>query len=314
MGKIIVCSPSNVTGGPELLHQLVYELRKNNKDAYISYYPFNRNINTPSVYKKYLAPVTKLKDESDCFIIIPESATWITKLIKNANIGIWWLSVDNYYRKTGDFAVKDKFNYFFGLITGQIVKIDQLKNYTHFAQSYYAYKFLSDHGIIPHFLGDKLSDTHLKDFSNFSIKKNIVAYNPKKGLRRTLKIIKENPDLLFVPVVGNQTEVRNLLEISKVYIDFGHHPGKDRLPREAAMAGCCVITNKRGSAFYKEDVPIPEKYKIDDFAIDYLQKTRNLILEIFENFNHCIKDFFLYKKIIIKEEILFSEQVKNIFC
>jgi len=33
----------------------------------------------------------------------------------------------------------------------------------------------------------------------------------------------------------------------QVYIDFGHHPGQDRLPREAVQCGCVVITGKRGS-------------------------------------------------------------------
>lgn len=26
---------------------------------------------------------------------------------------------------------------------------------------------------------------------------------------------------------------------AKVYIDFGFHPGKDRIPREAVMCGAC---------------------------------------------------------------------------
>lgn len=51
---------------------------------------------------------------------------------------------------------------------------------------------------------------------------------------------------------------------SKVYIDFGNHPGKDRIPREAAISGCIVITGKRGAAAFAEDVCIPETYKFDE--------------------------------------------------
>ncbi|MCX7738527.1 MAG: hypothetical protein N2Z80_03840 [Hydrogenothermaceae bacterium] len=56
----------------------------------------------------------------------------------------------------------------------------------------------------------------------------------------------------------------DILKKAKVYIDFGNHTGKDRIPREAAMLECCVITGRRGIAKYREDVPIPENYKIED--------------------------------------------------
>jgi len=59
-------------------------------------------------------------------------------------------------------------------------------------------------------------------------------------------------------------EVIKLLQKAKVYIDFDYHPRKDRLPREAAILGCCVITRKRGSAKFFEDVPIPDEYKFED--------------------------------------------------
>ena len=47
-------------------------------------------------------------------------------------------------------------------------------------------------------------------------------------------------------------QVVDLMSESKVYIDFGNHPGKDRIPREAVINGCCVITGVRGSARFKE--------------------------------------------------------------
>ena len=55
---------------------------------------------------------------------------------------------------------------------------------------------------------------------------------------------------------------------SKVYIDFGNHLGKDRIPREVA-SGCCIITGKTGADKYKEDVYIGEKFKFDE-AINFL--------------------------------------------
>ena len=61
----------------------------------------------------------------------------------------------------------------------------------------------------------------------------------------------------------SRAEVREALCKVKVYADFGSHPGRDRMPREAALCGACVLTNRRGSANFAEDVPLPTLYKLD---------------------------------------------------
>ena len=43
-------------------------------------------------------------------------------------------------------------------------------------------------------------------------------------------------------------QIIQILSRSKIYIDFGFHPGVDHLPREAAILKNCIITNKEGSA------------------------------------------------------------------
>ena len=52
------------------------------------------------------------------------------------------------------------------------------------------------------------------------------------------------------------------------YIDFGPHPGMDRLPREAALAGCVVITNCEGAANFEEDIPLPPEFKFPSFDVE----------------------------------------------
>ena len=61
-----------------------------------------------------------------------------------------------------------------------------------------------------------------------------------------------------------RNEIIRLLQRVKIYIDFGNHSGKDRIPRETAILKCCVMTGLRGSAKYKEDVNIPFDYKFED--------------------------------------------------
>ena len=123
----------------------------------------------------------------------------------------------------------------------------------------------------------------------------LVAYNPLKGINFTRKLIKKYKNLVFIPIDKmSKLEVIDLLKDAMIYIDFGNHPGQDRIPREAAIYGCCLITSKRGSAAYKQDIPIPEKYKINDEDIN-LDKIGNLIIEIFNNYNYKFAEFECYR-------------------
>ena len=77
--------------------------------------------------------------------------------------------------------------------------------------------------------------------------------------------MKAFPNLHWKAIENMSTEeVAELLNRSKVYIDFGNHPGKDRFPREAAISGCCIITGQRGAAANDIDVMIPRSYKFPD--------------------------------------------------
>jgi hypothetical protein len=42
----------------------------------------------------------------------------------------------------------------------------------------------------------------------------------------------------------------------------------DRLPREATLAGCIVLTNREGAANFDKDVPLPIEFKFLSFDVD----------------------------------------------
>ncbi|MEY4278065.1 MAG: hypothetical protein RL377_69, partial [Bacteroidota bacterium] len=99
---------------------------------------------------------------------------------------------------------------------------------------------------------------------------------------------------------------------AKLYVDFGTHPGKDRIPREAVIHQCCLLTNKKGSANYYEDVPILEAYKINDAELD-IDNLSTRVRDIFENYNSHNEHFENYRNIIRGEKTLFDQQVQSIF-
>ena len=103
----------------------------------------------------------------------------------------------------------------------------------------------------------------------------------------------------------------NLLIKSKIYLDFGYHPGKDRAPREAALFGNCVITNFKGSAGFYEDVTIPKKFKFKE-KYQNLETINKLIYSVFENYPKYIKEMTKYKKKILNEDKNETKQVKNL--
>lgn len=313
--KIVVCCPHAITGGPELLHQLVHELRKVGRNAHIAYYPFEKMCECPEPYKKYNAPQAPLTDEADTFVLVPESATWIIKRLNKAKVGVWWLSVDNYFLAHHQSILKDTYHRYRSLIKGR-VPLFGMRRFFHYTQSHYAKIFLAKANISSTSLTDYLGSDHLIQpfVRGVKTKEDIVAFNPKKGQRQIKALMRAYPTIRFVPI-QNMTpkQVAELLGRAKVYVDFGHHPGKERIPREAAMAGCCVITGRSGSARYREDVAIPDKYKLDDRRAEYVREFGELIAKIFGDFDGCTKDFDEYRVRILEEPTTFKKQVMDIF-
>ena len=74
-----------------------------------------------------------------------------------------------------------------------------------------------------------------------------------------------------------------------IYIDFGHHPDKERLPREAAIHGCIVITGLCGSAANSQDVPLPNYLKLNIHDLNFLETFKKLVVSIFENFSFLVQ-------------------------
>lgn len=323
MSKVIVICPGNVvTGGPELLHQLVCELTNNGVDAAVLYAPFDIAFKTPNEYQKYNVKVVKYNEldigDGDK-IVIPETLTGYYKCFKDLDTYIWWLSVDNYL-VASDFTVKKLFKETIKRIIGwkgtkpKLIKVDFLRECKHLTQSEYAKLFLNKYKISSLMLSDYLNAEHLNMKVDVSNKEDIVCFNPKKGSEYTSLIRSSLPNVKFIPIQGmTAIEVSNLLSKSKVYIDFGEHPGKDRIPREAAMAKCIVITGLQGSANNNIDIPIPSKYKINEKNHDFIVNVSSVIENVFVSYEEALKDFEPYRDKIINEEKIFQDEVRKIF-
>lgn len=306
--RIYVLCPANTkTGGPELLHQLVYHLNRIGKDARITYVRASEKIvvNVPNEYRKYVEKkeciFEELIDDEENLVIIPETMGRYIEKINKAQIGFWWLSVDNFVKNSDNISLDILYD-----------KVD-----FHLYQSEYAKDFLLSLGleverIYP--LSDYLNEQYLigDDYRNY-FKKPIILYNPRKGYLYTRKIISQLQEYEVRPIKNmTHEEVFNLMKKSMVYIDFGSHPGKDRIPREAAMLGCCIITGKRGSAGNSIDVPIPNKYKFDEKTVN-TSDILHVIRECIDSYDECRSDFEQYRQKILLEKNTFLQQIEDFF-
>lgn len=315
----VLCPAYSRTGGPELLHQLVCKLNKFGIKSFITYYGINDNKNyTPDDFKKYVSNYklsSEIIDDNANIIVFPEIHIKDVNKYKKSRTVMWWMSVDNYIKNYVFLQSIKQYGLFVTL--KKLVKCDfvqsRLRKFDlHMCQSYYAIDYLKKRGINNYaYLSDYINNAFFEK-SDLKRKDNVL-YNPKKGIAFTKKIISNSSDLNWIPIQNMTTkEVSDLLKSSKVYIDFGNHPGKDRFPREACMSGCCVITGKRGSANFYEDVKISPEFKFDD-----IDKNIPLIIdkinECISNYSNEIKKFEEYRNMIKNEENKFEKDILTIF-
>ena len=329
--KIYVWAPAGIaTGGPEALHQLVYQLRNSLKiNAFMYYVTLNNTTYDNPVhkeYEKYNNPyVLEIDDNSKNILIVPEDFNGISTIInfKRIKILVWWLSVDNYYmlRLSMELNIsieEIKRNHCFAIRYYKdidLTKDNYLKrSIYHLTQCKYAEEHLMKRGFKNLFyLGDYLNEDYLNEDFNIKDKRDIVVYNPSKGFEFTTKIIRNSEYLRYIPISGrNRNQVKNLLKHSKVYIDFGYFPGKDRIPREAAMMGCCIISGKKGSANYHDDLPIPDNYKFDNEE-ENISNIINKIQDCIYNYEINLENFTNYRHIIKLEKENFIQNLQYLF-
>lgn len=314
----ILCPAFTVTGGTELLHQLAHILKQNGQKSFIVYTSEYENSPAQRVFGlRYDVNIANaVEDNEDNLVIVPESD--IRKLIKfkYINRAIWWLSVDNYQG-----TLKHKYNFkrkfFYKVVLDNILKYYLQDKCLHFVQSQYAYDYVTKgRGVQDdkvRFLSDYLNPEFIEETTSCSFQRrnDIVLYNPLKGFEFTSKLIQATPDIEWRPIKNmTSLEIKKLMLTSKIYVDFGNHPGKDRIPREAAMCGLIVITGKKGSAGNNIDVPIPPKYKFEEYQINEIVAMLHRCIREYDDLS---SDFSAYRTKIISEYDTFVSEVHDNF-
>lgn len=283
----VACPARYVTGGVELLHQLAAELRQYSPTK-IWYAGYLNGSPQPAVYDSYGNEYVtqKVMPGSGDIVILPEIWASMAKMFLHPVV--YWESVDNFVIRYG--------------------KTTSLpENTLHLTQSEYARQYVGKNistNIVE--VTDYLNDDFFAPYDETQ-RNDTILFNPAKGMDYTNQIMAAMPDAEFLALEGySRSRIIELMHKSKLYIDFGDHPGKDRMPREAAMCGCCVITSRNGSAKFFEDVGIPNYYKFDRTK-DNISAIAGRIREVLRLYP--VDDFADYRDTISGEKKRFKQGV-----
>lgn len=337
----ILIPEDSVTGGPEALHQLQWALSELGHDVSATYVhrhvpywyrmlrKFDRSrgltFETPQVlqaftghgalsaklpawpplvlsvsstavpepYRKYAPTIERAMpvDRPDTVVVIPETMWPAARRWSRATVALWWLSIDNAVEFPG------------------AIRAMRRPNVLHLAQSHYAESVVRASGARRVLRVSDFLDFQLPATDGTERREEVVLYNPRKGVEVTSALRAQLPGVTFVPIEGlDRKGVWDLLAGSKVYIDFGHFPGRDRLPREALAAGCIVIAGKRGASGFAADLPIPDEYSI---AADDIGTIARTVVASLEDFDARVHEFAAARRWVAMADQTFLREVER---
>lgn len=278
---LCLCPSGGVSGGPEALHQLCDAINRLGGNSAMLYSP-NDDSPTPPQYGVYNSPSMPMSGvEADDFLIFPEP--WHRQVIAEFDSAIWWLAVPLDHAD----VVAAPVNF-------------------HFSQSAFARHILENHAKN----GVMLSDYIDILFSDLGMEREDAVFtNPAKGFRLGQMFSARSGINLGLLHGMSRYEMFQQLNRSKVYIEFGHNPGKDRIPREAAMCGNVVFMNRAGAGCFYEDYQLSEWFTFDQYSLDDLCNKVNLVLS---NYDHYLEQQNGFRESISSEKSLFDSQVKHV--
>ncbi len=311
------------SGGPEALHQLAYYMRKLGMAVYTVYYTYSGFPDVQSIdrYKQYEVSVVRygeIEDEVGNYIIAPENAPWCLNGFKKAQKCIWWLSLHANEVKKG--TLKERAT----LMKRRLLHED-LSHYRHIdfnpdncwhlCASKYTYLYVSQS--YKQSKVDYLVEPISLDFlrmGNVDLpteREDVVLYNPSKPSAIMTELL-ERGRFNYVPLKGYTPEgLAERYKKSKLYVDFGHFGGPERMPKEAVFYGCNILVANHNAASNDFDVAIPQKYKMEDGMC--AEQIESKIAEMLVNYDLQNVDFKSFKIKVERLEENFMEQLKGLF-
>ena len=301
--RVVFICPPKKSGGPENIYQACRILASRGYESYVMHTDASKNA-IPGLEKYNVTIVPAMPDAEDTLVVIPEDvALRVVKPFKKSRRALWWLSVDT-FMLVNDIDLSK-------MSVASLLMLERID--FNFVQSRYAEDFCYSMGVKDvRQLPDTISDEFFAPASRCR-RADAVLYNPLKERSVTQLAASLMPHLKFIPLHGFSSEqMASLMDVSKVYLDLGGHPGRDRIPREACLRDMVVITSKNGSARNSTDVAIPERWKVECGYFN-VPKICSKVQAGIDTYDEALKDFTSWKKTIINDRDEFESRVISCF-
>ena len=318
----VFCPANTKTGGPEALHQLAFYMRSVGLKAFIVYYgqgfPKSQTIKEYLQYTPHVIQYQDIEDSSNNYVIAPENAPWCLNRFRKSHRCIWWLSLHANEVKKGSF--NDYIKYFKRKILHKNVDNFRFITYNpnkcwHLCASKHTFIYVSAHYNRSRvdYLVEPISLDFLK-MGNEDLPTNredIVLYNPAKPSSIMTELLKRGR-FNYIPLKGfSPKELAEKYKQAKLYVDFGHFGGPERMPKEAVYFGCNILVANHNAASNDFDVAIPTKYKVDDR--EKVENIEQRINEMLDNYDLYYHDFDSFRTKIQNLEHNFVKQITSLF-
>jgi hypothetical protein len=326
---VLIFCPEYLNGGCEALHQLGFQIARHGGAVHMAYYgPYSgleldgdvlRCHFVASPVGAYFAryqprALREITLGPDTLLVFPEVLSALAATHDDRyRRALWWLSVDNAIEQ--NLALLD---------AGYRRNVFADPRLLHFHQSDYARAFLQANAATGyHALSDYTDPDFIRrsldpaDNKPISQRPDTICYFPNKGAALAAHFISgrdalhQNPEIL--PIRGmSKAQVRDALFGARLYLDFGNHPGKDRVPREAAIAGAVVMLHAAGAALNFPDHPLPAEYRFTeaDISSGHLHRKVAAILDQPEAHFAAQR---IYREAILHEQERFDLEVRTSF-
>lgn len=323
--SFLLLTPNKQMGGPEALHQLAQIMRQLGLDARLMVLQRPDDIRIAdgvitqpsriaervvpdyaSAYPQY-EPVYTQRFElaDDALVILPETRAEMIGMFAPSSVALWWLSVHNGFYRGARLREDEPFR----------KRVFESGEVLHFHQTEHARRMLI------HF---KTAEIYpLVDYTDPLFTRlqpagpnsgAAIAFNPAKGEMHYAPFFAAHPEFTPLPIRGmTKAQVLDTLSQTRIFVEFGHNPGKDRMPREAACAGAVVVARLEGGSVHFDDTPIPSGHKFDNDALTNGQLAATLRAIAADPQPHWDSQAY-YRNYLRTEEDLMRAQAKRLFA
>ena len=293
----IVCPSDDVTGSAESLHQFGRAAATLGYDARIAYGGDPVFGAVASAFRSYgLRNDQDVTDAAGLVVLTAHTDVAAVEGLSAARKLVWWLRLDE-------------------TAGADVERALALPGAVHIAQSEYARRFLAARGVAAGLVGDYVPASFVDHATALvpATKLDTVLYNPDPTDAFTPQLVEASRGVLqWVPVAGlAPAEVAELMAYSKVYVDFGAHAGRTRMPREAIAAGCAVITGSRGAGGNELDLALPEGFRFDESVAEIRDVLNRIALTVLE-FDGAVPAFTGPRAALAGQEVEFRGAVGDV--